>query len=316
MPIKIPAGLPGRKTLEAERVPLIFEERALRQDIRPLQIAILNLMPDKIQTETQLLRALGGTPLQIELTLLHPATHHSKNTPHAHLESFYDTLERVQRQRFDALIMTGAPVEHLPYEEVTYWDELRQIMDWADQNVFSSLFICWGAQAALKHFYDIPKHGLPQKQFGVFSHTVRDPFEPLTAGFDNVFNVPVSRHTEVRAADLKKHDTLQTLVESEQTGLCLVQDSAARRVFMFNHLEYDAETLKREYDRDEAAGMKPQLPYNYFPGDNPARPPPMTWRAHRNLLFHNWINMVYQGTPFDLAALPGFGPGWDHQPPV
>ena len=310
MPIRIPDTLPGRAVLEAERIPLILEGRALRQDIRPMQVAIMNLMPDKIQTETQLLRAIGGTPLQVEVTLLHPGSHTSRNTAATHLSAFYKTLPEVAHRRFDALITTGAPVEHLPYEEVTYWDELRAVMDWADENVFSSFYICWGAQAALAHYYGIPKHVLPHKHSGVYPHRVIDPFEPLTAGFDPVFNVPVSRHTEVRAQDVQRVAALEVLAESGDTGLCLVQDASARRVFMFNHLEYDTETLKREYDRDAAAGMNPQVPANYFPGNDPAQPPQITWRAHRNLLFHNWINMVYQGTPFDLRDIDGATPGW------
>lgn len=316
MPIRIPDNLPGRAVLEKERVPLIYEERALRQDIRPLQIAILNLMPDKIQTETQLLRAMGGTPLQVEVTLLHMASHTSKNTAADHLTSFYRTQADVKERRFDALVMTGAPVENLAFEDVTYWDELTGVLDWAAASVYSSFFICWGAQAAMKHYYNIEKHILPQKQFGVYPHHIHDPFEPLTAGFDSVINVPVSRHTEVRTQDARARPELDVLAESEKTGLCLVQDAAARRVFMFNHLEYDAETLKREYDRDAAAGMNPQLPYNYFPGDDPRQKPEMTWRAHRTLLFHNWINMVYQGTPFDLAKLPATPPGWEQTPNV
>ena len=314
MPIKIPKDLPGRTVLEKERIPLIFEERALRQDIRPLQVAVLNLMPDKIQTETQLLRALGGTPLQVEVTLLHTASHTSKNTPQEHLNSFYQTPKDLQDRRFDALIMTGAPVGYLDFEDVTYWDELCRVMKWATTNVYSSFFICWGALAGMKYHYDVAKHVLPQKQFGIYPHKIHDPFEPLTAGFDNVINVPVSRHTEVCAKGVKARPELHILAESEKTGLCLVQDAAARRVFMFNHLEYDAETLKREYDRDKVAGMDPQLPYNYFPDDDPSKKPEMTWRAHRTLLFHNWLNIVYQGTPFDLADLGDTMPGWEQAP--
>ena len=314
MPIKIPEDLPGRAILEQERIPLIFEEQALRQDIRPLQVALLNLMPDKIQTETQLLRALGGTPLQIEITLLHTASHTSKNTPAAHLAAFYQTPEDVSERRFDAMIVTGAPVGHLPFEDVSYWNELQHVMQWAEDHVYSCFFICWGALAAVHHYYDIPKTILPQKRFGIFPHKVHNPFEPLTAGFDNVFNVPVSRHTEVNADKVRQHAALDILIESDKSGLCLVQDAATRRVFMFNHLEYDAETLKREYDRDAAAGENPQLPHNYFPDDNPAQKPVMSWRAHRTLLFHNWINMVYQGAPFNLDKLPGTPPGWEQEP--
>lgn len=314
MPVKIPADLPGRIVLERERVPLIFEDRAVRQDIRPLQIAILNLMPDKIPTETQLLRAIGGTPLQVEVTLLRPASHVGKTTPAVHLESFYKTLEEVRDRVFDALIMTGAPIGHLAFDDVSYWPELRDFLDRAPGQFYSSFFICWGALAALHHYYGIARHYLPHKLFGVFPHRTLEPFDPLTTGFDHVFNVPVSRFTRVDRADVEARPALQILAESDESGLCLLQDTQARRVFMFNHLEYDAETLKREYERDAAAGDNPALPRNYFPGDDPQKPPPITWRAHRNLLFHNWINMVYQGTPFDLSRLCVMPPGWGQEP--
>jgi homoserine O-succinyltransferase/O-acetyltransferase len=304
MPIKIPNDLPARAVLDSERVPVITETLALRQDIRPLQIALLNLMPEKIKTETQLLRVLGATPLQIEMTLLRPASHESRNTPQEHLTAFYSTWQEVRHRHFDALIVTGAPVEHLPYAEVTYWRELTAILDWTKTNVYSSLFICWGAQAALHHFHRLPKYDVGAKRFGVFRHRLLKPFEPLTAGFDDFFFVPVSRYTEVRHADVASIAGLDILVESEESGLCLIQDVAARRVYMFNHLEYDAETLLGEYRRDRAAGLEPALPFNYFPDNDPELAPRMTWRAHRALLFGNWINMVYQGTPYDLRALP------------
>lgn len=303
MPIKIPGGLPGQKVLEAERVPLILEPRALRQDIRPLQVAILNLMPDKARTETQLLRALGLSPLQIEITLLHASSHKSKNTPAEHLTAFYRAHEDVRDRNFDALIVTGAPVEHLAYEEVTYWDELARVLDWAEKHVYSSFFICWGAMAAMHRYHGVPKHSLPGKQSGIYRHAVVRPFHPLVAGFDNVFDVPVSRNTEVRAADIAAHPGLEVLVSSDEAGVCVVNDDRNRRVYVFSHLEYDAETIKREYERDKAAGLGPALPRNYFPGDDPAAEPGITWRAHRSLLFGNWINMVYQGTPYDLAEI-------------
>ena len=303
MPIKIPNDLPARVVLDRERVSVITEDVALRQDIRPLQIALLNLMPDKIKTETQLLRVLGATPLQIEMTLLRPGSHESKNTPQQHLTAFYKTWEEVRDRRFDALIVTGAPVEHLPFESVTYWDELTAIFDWARTNVYSSLFICWGAQAALHHFHGLPKYDVGAKRFGVFRHRVLKPFEPLTAGFDDSLFVPVSRYTEVRHADVAAVPSLEILVESEESGICLVQEPASRRYYMFNHLEYDAETLLGEYRRDRDAGLETALPFNYFPDNDPELPPRMTWRAHRNLLFGNWINMVYQGTPYDLREL-------------
>ncbi|MFO1024290.1 MAG: homoserine O-succinyltransferase [Acetobacteraceae bacterium] len=303
MPIKIPNDLPARTVLDQERVPVITEAVALRQDIRPLQIALLNLMPDKIKTETHLLRVLGATPLQIEMTLLRPATYESRNTPQEHLTAFYTTWDAVRDRRFDALIVTGAPVEHLPFEGVAYWRELTAILDWTRTNVFSSLYICWGAQAALHHFHRLPKYDVGAKRFGVFRHRTLRPFEPLTSGFDDSFFVPVSRYTEVRHADVAAVPGLDILVESDESGLCLLQETAARRVYMFNHLEYDAETLLGEYRRDRDAGLATALPFNYFPDDDPDLPPRMTWRAHRTLLFGNWINMVYQGTPYDLGQL-------------
>ncbi|NBX67226.1 MAG: homoserine O-succinyltransferase [Proteobacteria bacterium] len=303
MPIKIPSTLPARETLEAERIPLILEDRAIRQDIRPLRIALLNLMPDKIRTESQLLRLLGATPLQIEMTLLRIGSHESKNTAKEHLAAFYETLDDVKGQRFDALIVTGAPVEHLDYGDVTYWPELQAIFDWADKNVYSSFFICWGAQAALNHYHGVPKHAVPAKKFGVFDHKILMPFHPLIAGFDDDFPVPVSRNTEIRHADAAKVAGLDILAEADETGICLAFEEAKRRVYMFNHLEYDAETLAREYFRDREAGMDTALPHNYFPDNDPAKTPHITWRAHRTLLFCNWINMVYQGTPYDLKDL-------------
>lgn len=303
MPIKIPANLPGRAVLEAEGVPVIPDDRAATQDIRPLRFALMNLMPDKITTETQLLRVIGSTPLQAEVTLLHAGTHESRNTPSAHLDAFYQTIDDVEDQTFDALIVTGAPVEQLPFDQIDYWPELKRTFNWASKNVFSSLFICWGAQAALKHYYDVEKHLLPQKHSGVFPHRLLQTTN-LTAGFDDTFNVPVSRNTEVRRDDIAHIPCIEVLAESDQTGLCLLQDAGARRVFMFNHLEYDADTLKREYDRDVKAGINPRVPFGYFPDDNPANAPAVTWRAHRNLLFHNWINAVYQGTPYRLEDLP------------
>jgi homoserine O-succinyltransferase len=303
MPIKIPNDLPARAVLDRERVPVIIEDVALRQDIRPLQIALLNLMPDKVRTETQLLRVLGATPLQIELTLLRAASHESRYTPIEHLTAFYKIWNEVRDRRFDALIITGAPVEHLPFAEVHYWDELTQIFEWTKSNVYSGFFICWGAQAALHYFHGLPKYGVCEKRFGVFRHRVLKPFEPLTAGFDDFFFVPVSRYTEVRHRDVATVPDLEILVESEKSGICLIQDFARRRFYMFNHLEYDAETLLGEYRRDRDAGLGTALPFNYFPDNDPELAPRLTWRAHRNLLFGNWINMIYQGTPYDLAEL-------------
>lgn len=303
MPIKIPDDLPARAVLDRERVPIITEDVALRQDIRPLQIALLNLMPDKIRTETQLLRVLGATPLQIEMTLLRPASHESRNTPQEHLIAFYKTWEEVRHRRFDALIVTGAPVEHLPFAGVNYWDELTAIFEWTKANVYSGLYICWGAQAALHHFHGVPKYDVGEKRFGIFRHRLLKPFEPLTVGFDDFFFVPVSRYTEVRHRDIAAVPELEILVESEESGICLIQDARRRRFYMFNHLEYDAETLLGEYRRDRDSGLTTALPFNYFPDDDPEIAPRMTWRAHRSLLFGNWVNLVYQGAPYDLADL-------------
>lgn len=303
MPIKIPNTLPGRQILEKERVSIIDESDALRQDIRPLQIAILNLMPDKIKTETQLLRVLGATPLQIEITLLHMNTHESKNTSKDHLLEFYVTHDDIKDRKFDGLIVTGAPVEQMEFEDVTYWNELKEIINWAETNVHSSFFICWGAQAALHHYHGLPKHMLAAKQSGVYPHKVTAPFEPLITGFDDILHVPVSRHTELRHADIEAIKDLRILVDSDESGACLVHEPASRRIYMFNHLEYDVETLKGEYDRDKAAGLSPAVPAYYFPCNDPSQSPSINWRAHRTLLFGNWINMVYQSTPYDLEKI-------------
>jgi homoserine O-succinyltransferase len=303
MPIIIPEKLPGRATLEAERVPIIPQPKALRQDIRPLQIAILNLMPDKIRTETQLLRAIGNTPIQLEITLLHAGTHQSKNTAADHLTAFYQTHADVKNKKFDGLIVTGAPIEHLEFEQVTYWDELKTIFEWSETNVHSRFYICWGAQAALYHHHGINKRPLPAKQSGIYRHKVTRPFLPLTTGFDNFFNVPVSRNTDINPDEIKHVKSMEILVESDQAGVCLVHEPLHRRIYMFNHLEYDPETLKREYDRDVAAGLNPAIPVNYFPKNDPANPPDITWRAHRHLLFSNWINMIYKETPYELEQI-------------
>jgi homoserine O-succinyltransferase len=306
MPIKIPDNLPAREILEKERVFLMSEKRAATQDIRPMRIALLNLMPTKVKTETQLLRALGNTPLQVEMTLIRPGTHESqnKNTPIEHLLAFYKTFDEVRDERFDALIVTGAPVAHLPFEDVTYWPELARIFDWARTQVYSCFFICWGAQAALYHYHGTQRTRSDTKHFGIFDHQILLPFHPLIAGFDDTFPVPVSRYTEMPLEKAKTIPGLAILAANDRTGVCLAYDEANRRVYMFNHLEYDADTLASEYFRDEEAGLGTKMPENYFPGDDPAKAPPITWRAHRTLLFTNWINMVYQGTPYDLNELP------------
>ncbi len=303
MPIKIPNNLPGRQILERENVPFINESVAERQDIRPLQILILNLMPDKIKTETQLLRVLGATPLQIEITLLHMSTHESKNTSKDHLLEFYVTHDEIKDRKFDGLIVTGAPVEQMEYEDVNYWPELTKILDWSDTNVHSSFFICWGAQAALYHYHKVPKYQLSAKQSGVYPHKVVAHYQPLITGFDDIINIPVSRHTEVRHKDIEAVPYLHIILDSDESGACLVHEPSKARVYMFNHLEYDTDTLKSEYERDLAAGLNPSLPAHYFPENDSSRKPHMTWRAHRNLLFGNWINLVYQTTPYDLEKI-------------
>lgn len=305
MPVKISDSLPARGILEAENVFLIGEHRALRQDIRPLRIAILNLMPTKIATETQLLRLLGNTPLQVEVTLLHMASHDSKNTAAEHLLEHYVSFAEVRHQCFDGLIITGAPVEQLPFEAVDYWEELAELLDWARTNVFSSLFICWGAQAGLYRYYGVPKHPLPEKLFGVFPHRVQVRHERIVQGFDDVFYAPHSRHTESRREDIQAVPGLVLLSDSEEAGVYLVQSADRRQVFVTGHSEYDPGTLQTEYARDLAKGLPINVPQNYFPQDDPTREPQVRWRGHANLLFSNWLNyFVYQETPFELGALP------------
>ncbi len=308
MPVKIPNTLPARVVLESENIFVMGEERAIHQDIRPLRVAILNLMPTKIATETQLLRLLGNTPLQVEVTLLHTATHDSKNTAAEHLITHYKSFPQVKRQKFDGLIITGAPVEQMPFEEVDYWPELKDIMDWADTNVFSKLFICWGAQAGLYHRYGVPKYPLPHKMFGVFPHNVLDRYNKLMRGFDDTFFAPHSRHTEVRRADIETVSDLTILAESEQAGIYIVASRDGRYTFVTGHSEYDPLTLKGEYDRDVSKGLPIHVPVNYYPDDDPTRDPLVHWRGHANLLFANWLNyFVYQVTPYHLQAIPQQG---------
>ena len=303
MPIKIPNDLPARRNLSEEGVATIGEFEAVHQDIRPLRIALLNLMPDKICTETQLARLLGSTPLQVEVTLLKSATHESRNTSEDHLIAFYRTWDDVRDQKFDGLVVTGAPVETLPFESVDYWDELTAIFDWATDHVYSTFYICWGAQAALHHFYAVPKYDLPRKCFGVFEHEVLHRHTQILRGFDDRFLVPVSRHTEVRREDILEVAGLHLLAESSDSGVCLVEDQARRAVYMFNHLEYDTGTLQAEYDRDVATGLEIQIPSNYFPNDDPTQEPMNLWRAHAHLLFWNWMAAVYGGTPFNIDEI-------------
>ena len=304
MPVKIPATLPAAKILTEENIFVMDDQRAMMQDIRPLKIAILNLMPTKEVTETQLLRLLGNTPLQIEITLLMMASHESANTSREYLDAFYRTFDSVKDTKFDGLVITGAPVENLPFEEVDYWPELVRIMDWSQSHVYSTLHICWGSQAALYHHYGIGKHKLEEKAFGIFSHKVLNPTHKLMRGFDETFLAPHSRHTTIHREDIDKVADLEILAESEEAGVFLVASRDGRSIFVSGHAEYDAETLAREYSRDISKGLKIDVPKNYFPDDNPAHVPPVMWRAHANLLFVNWLNyFVYQETPFDIESI-------------
>ena len=305
MPVKIPNTLPARETLERENIFIMDEERAIHQDIRALRVAILNLMPTKIATETQLLRLLSNSALQVEVTLLHTATHESKNTDAEHLLQHYLTFKDIEKEKFDGLIITGAPVEQIPFEEVEYWDELTDIMDWAASNVESTLYICWGAQAALHHRYGIPKYPLPHKMFGVYEHHVLSRTESLLRGFDDIFLAPHSRHTEIRRADVEKISDLNILAESDEAGLYILGTKDGRRIFVTGHSEYDPFTLKGEYDRDVNKGLSIHVPQNYYPNNDPTQTPTVRWRGHANLLFSNWLNYyVYQVTPYDLSQIP------------
>jgi homoserine O-succinyltransferase len=279
------------------------EKTARRQDIRPLQIALLNLMPNKIRTETQFARLIGASPLQVELTLVRIGNHKAKNTSEEHLIAFYQTWDEVKDRKFDGFIVTGAPIELLPFEEVTYWEELTRILDWTTTNVHSSFFICWGAMAAASHFHAVPKHTLEKKAFGVYRHRNNAPASPYLAGFSDDFAVPVSRWTEVRAADIPAGSGLELLMESDATGPCMLAEKTGNRLYMFNHIEYDSTSLKEEYDRDVEAGVPIAVPHEYYPGDNPASRPLNRWRSHAHLLFGNWINQVYQTTPYEMEDI-------------
>jgi homoserine O-succinyltransferase len=307
MPVKIPNGLPAYDILSSENIFVMTEERAVTQDIRPLRIAALNLMPTKTVTETQLLRLLGNTSLQVELVLLRTASYQPRNTDHNHLDAFYRTFDEVKDEQFDGLIITGAPVEQMPFEEVAYWKELTQVLDWATQNVFSTLFICWGAQAALYYYYGIDKQPLPKKLFGVYPHTVENRTHRLLRGFDDMFYAPHSRHTTVRLSEVQAHPALEVLATSEQAGLYLAASRDGRRVFVTGHGEYDRETLELEYKRDVAAGLPIEPPLNYYPDNDCTKPPRVTWRAHGNMLFGNWLNyFVYQETPYEVGRIRSY----------
>jgi homoserine O-succinyltransferase len=303
MPIKIPSDLPAHDVLTREGVMVMSDDAAERQDIRPLSIGLVNLMPKKVQTETQLARLIGATPLQIELTLIRMSDHRSKNADPDHMETFYLPFTEARARKFDGLIITGAPIEHLPFEDVTYWGELTEIFDWTQTNVHSTMAICWGGQAMLHHFHGVPKHDLTAKAFGVFRHRNLAPASPFLRGFSDDFAVPVSRWTENRVDDLPENAGLEVLMHSNEVGPCLIHDPAHRALYMFNHLEYDSDTLKQEYDRDVAEGAPIAVPVDYYPENDPGRPPQNKWRSHAHLLYGNWINQIYQTTPFDPLAI-------------
>lgn len=304
MPINIPNNLPAYTVLNNENIFVMTDADAAHQDIRPLRIAIVNLMPKKIETETQILRLLSNTPLQVDIELIQMASHVAKNTSIEHLTKFYKTFDDVRDERFDGLIITGAPVEQIPFEEVDYWNELREIMEWSKTNVYSSLHICWGAQAGLYYHYGIPKYDLPRKMFGIFPHKAEVSNNPLTRGFDEEFYVPHSRHTEIRRMDIEKVSALRILASSPESGVAVIADKTERQFFIMGHFEYDRFTLANEYFRDKDKGLPIDIPQHYFPYDDPSQPPRFIWRSHANLLFSNWINYcVYQETPYDLEKL-------------
>ncbi|MBQ8308412.1 MAG: homoserine O-succinyltransferase [Clostridia bacterium] len=304
MPIKIPNDLPAAKILQSENIFVMTETRAMTQDIRPLRILILNLMPKKIETETQFARLLGNTPLQVEPTLIRTSTHQSKNVAEEHLLAFYKTFKDVKHENFDGMIITGAPVELMEFEEVEYWDELCEIMEWSKTHVHSTLHICWASQAGLYYHYGIQKRLMPEKVFGVFPHRVEYKSSILFRGFDETFMVPQSRHTEFRREDVEKVSQLKILASSEKTGVYAVSTKNGRQIFVTGHSEYDADSLKNEYIRDLSQGKPIKIPENYFPDDDETQPPIVTWRAHANLLFSNWLNyFVYQSTPYDIKQV-------------
>lgn len=304
MPLIIPKDLPAYSALQKENIFVMKEGRALKQDIRPLQILIVNLMPTKIATETQLARMLANSPLQVELTLLRMDSHESTHVPGEHLEAFYKTYEEIRARRFDGMIITGAPVENLDYEQVDYWPELCTLMDFSKTNVYSTVHICWGAQAGLYYHYGIPKYQLPEKLSGVFLHRVARPQNPLVRGFDESFYAPHSRHTEVRRQDVAACKALRILAESEEAGVHLLSTENGRQIYICGHAEYDKETLQGEYERDRARGLNPPVPKHYFKDDDPEGEILFRWRSHANLLYSNWLNyFVYQSTPYDLSAI-------------
>ncbi len=311
MPIKIPSSLPAFDVLTREGVMVMDEDQASRQDIRPLRIGLLNLMPKKIQTENQFARLIGATPLQIDLSLIRMSEHRTKNTAADHMESFYRPFSEVEAtgEKFDGLIITGAPIEHLEFSDVTYWDELTRVFEWTQTHVHSTFGVCWGGMAMINHFHGVKKHLLDAKAFGCFRHRNMAPASPFLRGFSDDCVIPVSRWTEMRRDEIEAVDGLEVLLDSDEVGPCLVRDDTARALYIFNHLEYDSDTLKQEYDRDVAQGTPINVPCNYYPDDDPTCLPQNRWRSHAHLLYGNWINEIYQTTPFDMATV-GLGSIW------
>jgi homoserine O-succinyltransferase len=303
MPIKLPADLPAYDVLKDEGVMVMGDDQAARQDIRPLRIGLLNLMPKKIQTENQFARLIGATPLQIELSLIRMSEHQTRNTAAAHMEAFYRPFQEVRDQRFDGLIITGAPIEHLDFEQVTYWEELKQVFDWTQTHVHSTFGVCWGGMAMINYFHDVPKHMLSAKAFGCFRQRNLKPASPYLRGFSDDCIIPVSRWTEMRQGEIEAAGGLTTLLGSDEVGPCLVEDPAHRALYIFNHFEYDSGTLKGEYDRDVEVGTPINVPQNYYPNNDPTQPPQNRWRSHAHLLYGNWINEIYQTTPYDLSKI-------------
>ncbi|SEB69707.1 homoserine O-succinyltransferase [Rhodobacter sp. 24-YEA-8] len=303
MPITLPETLPAYSVLQDEGVMVMSPERAARQDIRPLKIGLLNLMPKKIQTENQFARLIGATPLQIDLSLIRMTEHQTKNTAAEHMETFYRPFEAVRDEKFDGLIITGAPIEHLDFDQVTYWDELREVFDWSRTHVHSTFGVCWGGMAMINHFHGVPKHMLERKAFGCFLHENVAPASPYLRGFSDDCFVPVSRWTEMKRDDIEGVDGMKILLDSDQTGPCLVEDSGLNALYIFNHFEYENDTLKQEYDRDIANGTAINIPSHYYPGNDPTKQPRNRWRSHAHLLYGNWINEIYQHTPFDMRDI-------------
>ncbi|WP_108814283.1 homoserine O-acetyltransferase MetA [Loktanella sp. Alg231-35] len=302
MPIKLPSALPAYDVLNHEGVMVLDEDSAAQQDIRPLRIALLNLMPKKIQTENQFARLIGATPLQIELSLVRMSEHQTKNTAAEHMAEFYQPFSAVKDQKFDGLIITGAPIEHLPFADVTYWEELCEVFAWTQTHVHSTFGVCWGGMAMINHFHGVKKHMLDHKAFGCFRHVNKASASPYLRGFSDDCVIPVSRWTEMRQDEIDAAG-LKTLITSEEAGPCLVEDPAHRALYIFNHFEYDSGTLKQEYDRDVASGTPINVPTNYYPGDDPTEQPQNRWRSHAHLLYGNWINEIYQSTPFELEKI-------------